>query len=130
MLFTRLYSTIVSKSSEASSNYLFSDPKCDNFFPNSQSLNVNMFIGYRFYSEEKKNFPNMTHILQRSGNEEFMPVIAMNLKGTIAKPNYMKSLALKNALILPLHSRNMKLLSFYPFITSFFNYPLISSSHH
>lgn len=45
----------------------------------------------------------MTHLLQRSGNEEFMPVIAMNLKGTIAKPNYMKSLALKNALTLHVH---------------------------
>lgn len=82
-----------------------------------------MFIGYRFYSEEQKNFPNMTHTLQRNGNEEFMPVITINVKGTIAKSNYMKSLALKNALILDelsLHSSKMKLLSSYFFIAPIF----------
>lgn len=65
----------------------------------------------------------MTHIIQRSDNSKFMPVITITLKGTIAKFNYMKNLGLKNALILgvlsPLHSSKVKLLSFYFFITPF-----------
>lgn len=65
----------------------------------------------------------MTHIIQRSDNGKFMPVIIITLKGIIAKFNYMKSLGLKNALILdvlfPLHFSKVKLLSFYFFITPF-----------
>ena len=59
------------------------------FVPNRQFLKVNMLIGcvqVLFWKKKNQNFPNMTHILQRSGNEEFMAVITINLKGTIANP--------------------------------------------